>query len=264
MAKVLKVTKIASKMLIALGFVLIIFLTPLNVFAVEPFVLSDGFSFEDISEDFELSIDEKSNFDDNIYIRRKDLRLLKFKCFGFDGEIYNGELVVAYEATNPITKEVTNVSKEVLEILKELFEKEYPIDKISCFYFRNIGETDRLSQHAYGLAIDINYNKNPCLIIDENGEILRTIPKDLEKYADRTLEEKGMIKIGDDCYNAFTKRFWEWGGSWDNPKDFMHFQKFPSDYPKPEPKYKKTTVDPKDPIAIDPKYPIIIEPIEED
>ena len=47
-----------------------------------------------------------------------------------------------------------------------------------------------------------------------------------------------MIKQGDACYNAFVKRGWEWGESWDDPIDLHHFQKYTwtTEFPR---KYKK-------------------------
>lgn len=218
-----------------LGFV---FLNSPRVFAYEKFTLCDGFSYESLPDDYKIPVANKDDFEKNKYIRRDDLRLLKVKRVDFDGKVQDGELVVAREAVDPKTKKTIDVSKEVLEIFKEMFDAKYPIREMSGFYFRNIAGTDKLSWHSYGLAIDINYKENPCISIDQStGKIKGVIPTSSEKYTDRNLKETGMIKKDDACHKAFVSRGWEWGGSWDSPIDYMHFQKFSWDSPRPEPKY---------------------------
>lgn len=129
------------------------------------------------------------------------------------------------------------VADEVVEIFKEIYESGFPIEKISLvddynasdersmldnntstFNYRTIAGTNVLSNHGKGVAVDINPFVNPHVV---KGV---TNPKQAQKYADRTLEEKGMIKEGDAVYKAFTSRGWEWGGHWKNP-DYQHFEK---------------------------------------
>lgn len=215
-----------------------VFLNSQYVLSCEKFTLCDGFSYESLPDDYEIPASNKDDFENNKYVHREDLRLLKIKYVDFEEKVQEGELVVAHEAVDPKTNETINVSKEVLEIFKELFEVKYPIRAMSCFYFRNIAGTDKLSWHSYGLAVDINYKENPCVSIDQStGKVTGTIPSDATKYIDRSLNEKGMIKEGDACHQAFVSRGWEWGGSWDSPKDYMHFQRFSWDSPRPLPKY---------------------------
>ena len=68
------------------------------------------------------------------------------------------------------------------------------------------------------MAIDINPFQNPHVI----GEIIN--PVEAYMYSDRSMEDMGIIREGDDCYNAFVKRGWSWGGHWNNP-DYQHFEK---------------------------------------
>ena len=49
-------------------------------------------------------------------------------------------------------------------------------------------------------------------------------PNTATDYIDRNQSIKGMIVENDDCYNAFIKRGWSWGGNWKNP-DYQHFEK---------------------------------------
>lgn len=155
------------------------------------------------------------------------LAYLKITYYGFDDKSHIGEMIV--------NKDVSN---EVLDIFKELYEKKYPIEKIrlideydarddlsmkdnntSAFCYREIAGSTVLSNHSKGLAIDINPLINPMV---KNNVVS---PKEGEKYVDREGKTKGMITKGDACYEAFTKRGWTWGGDWDTLKDYQHFEK---------------------------------------
>lgn len=166
--------------------------------------------------------------DPNI-ISLNDLRLLNIKYYGFDDRVHeDGAMIVNKD-----------VAEEVGDIFKELYEKKYPIQKVnliddynsvdlksmmanntSAFCYRTIEGTDVLSNHSFGRAIDINPLMNPQVLKD--GSVY---PFKASKYADRNKSEKGMIKKGDDCYNAFISRGWEWGGDWNSTKDYQHFEK---------------------------------------
>ncbi|MEG1312201.1 MAG: M15 family metallopeptidase [Romboutsia sp.] len=155
-----------------------------------------------------------------------DLSYLKVNYYGFDGETHIGEMVVD-----------KNIASEVIDIFKELYNKKYPIEKIklideynavdelsmcdnnsSSFCYRTIANTNIVSNHGKGLAIDINPLQNPHVIGNT------TSPKEGDAYSDRSTLKMGMIKEGDDCYNAFISRGWSWGGHWKNP-DYQHFEK---------------------------------------
>lgn len=183
---------------------------------------------------------EVQNIPDNIYekmignsIPNKDsvdkdsLDYLKITYYGFDNKPHIGDMVVSKK-----------VSKEVIDIFKELYENKYPIEKVSIidnygaddelsmsdnntssFCYRVVDGSEVLSNHSKGLAIDINPLINPMV---KNGVVS---PKKGQDYIERNENIKGMIKKGDACYNAFTKRGWTWGGEWSNLKDYQHFEK---------------------------------------
>jgi hypothetical protein len=96
-------------------------------------------------------------------------------------------------------------------------------DNSSAFNYRVIDRTTRLSNHSYGLAIDINPFYNPY-VRKIDGKTL-VLPEGAEEYADRDKECPYYIKQGDACYLAFTKRGFTWGGDWKNQKDYQHFEK---------------------------------------
>lgn len=159
------------------------------------------------------------------------LRYVRVLHFGFDGEIYIGELVVS-----------SLISSDIIDIFKELFDAGYPIEHMvlvddydaddnlsmeanntSSFNYRVVEGTSKLSKHAYGLAIDINPLYNPYIRTVNGKEVI--LPENGSEYADRTLECEYYITEGDVCYNAFIKRGFTWGGNWEDSKDYQHFQK---------------------------------------
>ena len=157
----------------------------------------------------------------------EDLRYIKAGYIGFDGFEHQGELVVNKE-----------VADDVLDIFKTLFENSYKIEKIklvdkymgddnssmadnnsSAFNYRVIPNTNRLSNHAAGRAIDINPLYNPYIV---DGRIL---PPEGKDYVDRTQDNDKYIKKGDFIYNTFSSHGWSWGGEWTHAKDYQHFDK---------------------------------------
>lgn len=97
------------------------------------------------------------------YVNKVDktsLSYLQLSYIGFDGNSHIGKMIVS-----------SKVSSEVLEIFKKLYEIKYPIEKIrlideynaddelsmsdnntSCFCYRAVSGTSRLSNHSYRLC----------------------------------------------------------------------------------------------------------------
>lgn len=152
------------------------------------------------------------------------LQLLDLPFVDFEGIERMGQLVVHQD-----------VAEDVGTIFQELFEARFPIacmepivkydwddfasikaNNTSAFNYRVIFGTDRLSNHSFGKAIDINPVQNPYFGSD--GESLPP------GYV-YDLDAKGVIKDGDVVVEAFLKRGWTWGGHWETPKDYQHFEK---------------------------------------
>jgi hypothetical protein len=183
------------------------------------------FSYESIDENLKKKINNIS-YKDNKYIKISDLADAKVTYYGFDDKTHAGELIVNKK-----------VAKDVIEIFKELYKAKFPIEKIrliddynadddlsmsdnntSAFCYRTVANTNKISMHGYGMAIDINPIQNPCI----SGKDVS--PQNAYSYLNRNLRKKGMIIKNDVCYKAFTKRGWKWGGNWKNPKDYQHFE----------------------------------------
>jgi hypothetical protein len=85
-------------------------------------------------------------------------------------------------------------------------ERSMLADNTSAFNCRLVPATTAWSQHAYGLAVDINPFENP--------EVSRgTVdPPGAAAWADRSRPSRAMIRHGDAAWNAFNAIGWTWGG----------------------------------------------------
>lgn len=161
-----------------------------------------------------------------------DLCYVHVLHYDFSGEPREGELI-----SN------RSIAQDLVEIFYELYVAEYQIEKISlidtydgddtlsmednntsCFNYRTVDGTDKLSKHALGLAIDINPFYNPYIrYTKEGGQIISPIGS--EDYADRSQSFPYKIDTDDLCYRLFTQYGFTWGGNWNSSKDYQHFQK---------------------------------------
>lgn len=170
------------------------------------------------------------SYKDNCFVSLDDLRYVTVLHYGFDGQIYKGELIV-----NKI------IAEKITCIFHELYDAEYPIEKIclvdeydaddnasmadnnsSSFNYRTIDGMTKLSNHSLGLAIDINPLYNPY-VRTLNGAY-SVLPREGKPYVDRTQNCPYIIQKGDICYNTFLKYGFSWGGEWVDSKDYQHFE----------------------------------------
>jgi hypothetical protein len=129
------------------------------------------------------------------------------------------------------------VAGDVVKAFKKLYAAHYPIrrmelvdkykgsdfdsieaDNTSAFNCRNATGSSSWSQHAYGLAVDINTCENPYVSAD--GTVAH---KQCVKYRNRSRHDPGVIHKRDVVYRAFTSIGWCWGGLWDGARDYQHF-----------------------------------------
>ena len=170
------------------------------------------------------------SFKDDCTLPREDLRYLHVLHTDIDGNVHEGEMIVNY-----------HIAQDVLDILRELYENDYPIERIrlvdeydaddemsmrdnnsSSFNFRFISHTNRVSKHGLGLAVDINTLYNPYTKVVDGERIVE--PATGEPYLDREASFDYKIVPGDLCYNLFKEHGFEWGGEWTDRKDYQHFE----------------------------------------
>ena len=155
------------------------------------------------------------------------LRLIHVTYVGFDGAAHEGRMICA-----------KSLAAELTLIFRELAQAAYPIERIalssefdgdddrlmagnisSCFNYRTVANTDTLSLHALGRAVDINPLYNPYI---QKGVIM---PPNGEPYADRTKPFPFKIDHDDLAFKTFAKYGWKWGGDWTDDVDYQHFYK---------------------------------------
>lgn len=84
---------------------------------------------------------------------------------------------------------------------------------------------EQFSEHAAGVAIDINPRYNP--FVEGVNEYEKVHDK---KYNGRY--DKYTIKSGSGAVEIFKKYGWNWEGDWQNKKDYMHFEWFSKTFPR--------------------------------
>lgn len=89
-------------------------------------------------------------------------------------------------------------------------------DNSSAFNFRVVAGTEVLSQHARGLAIDLNPIENPWVTP------ARFVPPAGAPYLDRTIIRPGMIVRPGPVTAVLDELGWEWGGDWRHAADYHH------------------------------------------
>jgi hypothetical protein len=159
------------------------------------------------------------------------LRILTVSHWGFDGRVHEGQLVVNRSA-----------AKQLAGVFRRLYQLRFPIrhmqlddmygpartrparDVTGSFRCRQsvpspcTGGTasGRWSNHAYGLAIDLNPTENPYVGC---GRVRDSATK---PYIDRSRLRRGMVTPA--VVRAFRSIGWGWGGDWTGrTKDYMHF-----------------------------------------
>jgi hypothetical protein len=161
-------------------------------------------------------------------IRRRQ-GLVTVKYYSTDKRIHQGQLVIDRELKNDIEKIFALALKEhfpiysVIPISDTRFRKDNRWDdelsmeanNTSSFNYREITGGGRLSNHAYGRAIDINTFFNPYI----KGNIV------LPHGATYNPKIEGTFTANNPILREFLRLGWTWGGSWDSPQDYQHFEK---------------------------------------
>lgn len=158
-------------------------------------------------------------------ILRGDIRSLGVSFINFSGTLETGTIEVH-----------VSIQQDILDAFEFMEDQAFPIHSIkpmhefqndddrsmsenntSVFCFRTVAlQSDKLSLHGYGLAIDINPVQNPYInqgrVLPPNGNYDTSKPGTL--YANHP-----VVKF-------FKERGFIWGGDWDKPyRDYQHFHK---------------------------------------
>ncbi|MGH3335954.1 MAG: M15 family metallopeptidase [Nocardioides sp.] len=154
-----------------------------------------------------------------------ELTWLRLAFWGFDDRRHTGELLVHED-----------VARDLESVFARLYAVRFPMEELSivtrheldapptgdgnsttAFACRPTTGGTRYSQHAYGLAVDVNTFQNPYVLDD------LVIPERASAYLARERVRPGMVTAEGPVVSAFRDIGWEWGGDWTSLKDYQHF-----------------------------------------
>jgi hypothetical protein len=198
-------------------------------------LFSKNFSYEvlEISKDIKKKMIKGNSWKEGCPVHTSNLRYLKLKYKNYENMDMIGELIVH-----------RNIAKNTVNIFRELYNISYPISRMSLvnefqgndwksieanntsvLNCRKVAGTNKWSNHAYGLAIDINPIENPY--ISRKGKISHKASLKYRKrrHLNRSLSSDKAVLLGNDKATLIFKKYgWKWGGDWKSIKDYQHFE----------------------------------------
>lgn len=172
------------------------------------------------------------SYPDGCKVARSDLRYLRLSHWTSDDKEQVGEMVCNKA-----------IADDLLDIFRQLYKANYIIESIrliddfdaddersmcanntSCFCYRAVAGSKKLSRHALGMAVDINPLYNPCVRQHKDGKRI-VQPTTASPYVDRQRSFPQKIDKSDLCYRLFVAHGFRWGGAWKRSKDYQHFEK---------------------------------------
>jgi len=152
------------------------------------------------------------------------LSMIDVCYYSFDGRKHQGQIIVnreveddVYDLFNFIEKILFPIGKVIPIVVYQWDDyKSMAENNTSSFNFRVIEGTTKLSMHSLGKAVDLNPVQNP--VIYPNG----VVAPEGAKYLP---QEPGTLTADHAIVQEFLRRGWHWGGNFDQPKDYHHFEK---------------------------------------
>ncbi len=162
-------------------------------------------------------------------VGREELAWLRVTFRGFGGARHTGELLVNGA-----------VAADLRRVFRDLWRARFPLEQMAItpaealdapptgdgngtgsFVCRPVTGGSSFSQHAYGLAVDVNPFQNPYL--RGRGPDRVVLPELASAYLDRSRRAPGMIHDDGVVVRAFGRIGWAWGGDYRTLKDWQHF-----------------------------------------
>lgn len=150
------------------------------------------------------------------------LALVNLNYWGFDNKVHQGQLIVNKKCKSSIKR----IFNELLKIRFPIYSM-MPIsyfnwndslsmanNNTSSFNYRTVDGSNKMSDHAYGLAIDVNPFLNPYVKGNNYSRPINAIYNE---------EEPGTIVKNSKVVAIFKKHGWKWGGNYKTIKDYQHF-----------------------------------------
>ena len=185
-----------------------------------------GPGFDAVVEQVPAEVLARSTWTPTCPVSADDLAYVRLTFWGFDDQRHTGELLVN-----------RSVADDLVRVFHRLYDARFPFEELrittraeldapptgdgndtGSFVCRpTTGSTTTYSQHAYGLAIDLDPFQNPYT----KGDLV--LPELASTYLDRDDVRPGMITADGVVVRAFDSIGWTWGGSWSSLKDYQHF-----------------------------------------
>ena len=171
----------------------------------------------------------RSTWEPGCPVDDSDLAWVRVTFWGFDDQRHTGELLVNVA-----------VAEDLVQVFRVLYDARFPLEELritrrdeldaaptgdgnntGAFVCRpSVGQAT-YSQHAYGLAVDLNPFLNPY--VRGTGPDRVVLPELASAYLDRGRVRPGMVLPGSEAVAALADIGWEWGGDWQSVKDYQHF-----------------------------------------
>lgn len=175
-------------------------------------------------------IDSQMTFEEAIKGTKAPKELIDSLClidvdyYSIDNKLHTGQLVINKSVKNDIVSIFKLILKERFKINKVIPIVNYKWDdsssmednNTSAFCYRNIAGKNKLSNHSFGRAIDINPFFNPVIYKDGSKSPSKAT---YNKNYPGTFSEVNII------VKEFKKLGWRWGGNFNQYKDNHHFDK---------------------------------------
>ncbi len=158
---------------------------------------------------------------------RKKLELVPLDYMSFDGRLHRGQMVLHRDLAGGVQEvfgSLVDIGFPIRQVIPAQF---YDWDDDACmeannssgFNYRFILGTERLSNHSFGRAFDLNPRQNPYFPDGDTRKGCRVFPAG----AVYDLSVPGTITP--EVAKLFKDRGFKWGGDcWNETRDYQHFQ----------------------------------------
>jgi hypothetical protein len=174
-------------------------------------------------------VTQSGNYKHGCPVGFSKLRVLTVRFYGFDRKTHTGQILINEQYAPGLRRVFQGLYKMRFPIrhmdFRDTYGGPYPTDgdTTASFECRQAaaspctgGRTGSWSNHAYGLAVDLDPLENPYVGCGQTRDKLAV------SYMNRSKVRPGMVTPA--VIRLFASIGWGWGGSWaGGTKDYMHF-----------------------------------------
>ncbi|SDZ97060.1 D-alanyl-D-alanine carboxypeptidase [Oribacterium sp. KHPX15] len=223
-----------------------VYLDNLNDYSAGDLINMDYFDFDNpekyfvmhditVGDDVYNRIIGKS-YRENNYVPLSSLTYITMPHYNFNGVVQMGEIIVSKDVADDVIGVFETLFRNKYEIYSMHLVDNYwtgdpdstdsasiDVNNTSAFNYRTATGSSKLSNHAYGKAIDINPQQNPYVSYKSGSP--KWSHSNANDYIKRDTGLAHVITHDDLAYKVFTEYGFSWGGDWNSVKDYQHFDK---------------------------------------